>query len=249
MQTEGARSKSQRRPVKREGLSVYTPVGHISMRFPLKGLSRGPSLEPAKIGPVGVLHGPQVAVAGKVLIVSPAAVAVNTTIHLMLDERTQVLIPVGPFLSQITPDPVAAGDGQILQQAVPAFIADRAIVGMVHHEPLDHLPAEIDRFAMGSRNHHPILCLHHTTHLHAFDGAFREHDRADAASPHGPQRRVLAEARDHDAQPFGRFDDLCPLGDFNGMTINDEFGHRDKSSFQLSAFSFQQIRFSSLADR
>jgi hypothetical protein len=34
---------------------------------------------------------------------------------------------------------------------------------------------------------------------------------------------VVAEARDNDAQPFGRFDDFCPLGDFNGMTINDEF--------------------------
>jgi hypothetical protein len=109
---------------------------------------------------------------------------------------------------------------------------------MVHHEPLDHLFAEIDGFPVGGRNHQAIPCFEHAAHLNPFDRAFTLH-RADAASPDGSQGRVVAEARDDDAQLFSRFDDLRPVRDFYLMTINDEFGHRSKRAFsyQPSAFS------------
>ena len=100
-----------------------------------------------------------------------------------------------------------------------AFIAHRTIVRMVHHEPLDHLFAKIDGFLVGGRNHQAIPCFDHAAHLDPFDRAFTLH-RADAASPDGSQGRVVAEARDHDAQLFSRFDDLRPEGDFYLLTIN-----------------------------
>ena len=117
-----------------------------------------------------------------------------------------------------------------------AFIAHRTIVRMVHHEPLDHLFAEIDGFRVGGRNHQAIPRFDHAAHLNPFDRAFTLH-RTDAAGPCGSQGRVVAEARDHDAQSFSRFDDLRPGGDLYFMTIDDEFGHRSKVVFsgQLSA--------------
>jgi hypothetical protein len=106
---------------------------------------------------------------------------------------------------------------------------------VIHHEPLDHLSAEIDGFPIGGRNDQAIPRFDHAAHLDPFNRPFTLH-RADAASPHGSQGRMVAEARDHDAQPFGRFNDLRPGRDFDFMTINDEFGHRDKAAFsyQLS---------------
>src|SRR5512135_1194065 len=108
---------------------------------------------------------------------------------------------------------------------MPAFIANRTIMGMVHHEPLDHLSAEIDGFCIHGRNHQAIPDLGHAAHLDAFERDFTL-DRANPAGSHGSQSGVIAETRDYDAQPFSRLNDLHPLGSFNFMTVNDEFGHR-----------------------
>jgi hypothetical protein len=65
-------------------------------------------LVPAKIGPVGNLHGSQVLVPGELLIEPPAPPAVDAAIHFVLDKDTEILITIGPFLSQVAPDPMTA---------------------------------------------------------------------------------------------------------------------------------------------
>jgi hypothetical protein len=103
---------------------------------------------PSEIGTVTDLHGTEVPVTRKFLIESPASPAMDTAVHFMLDKDAEVLITIGPFLSQVAPDPMAAGNGHILKETVPAFVADRAIMGMVHHQPLDHMLAKIDSLLM-----------------------------------------------------------------------------------------------------
>jgi hypothetical protein len=137
----------------------------------------------------------------------------------MLDKNTQVLIPISPLLAQVPSDPVTPGNGQGLQEAVPAFITDRAIMGVVHHEPLNHLSTEIDGLLIGGGNHQAIPGFDHTAHLDPFDRTVTLH-RADPAGPYGPQGRVVAEAGDDDTQPLGRLDDFHPVGDFYFMTVN-----------------------------
>jgi hypothetical protein len=61
-----------------------------------------------KIGPVGNLHGSQVLVPGELLIEPPAPPAVDAAIHFVLDKDTEILITIGPFLSQVAPDPMTA---------------------------------------------------------------------------------------------------------------------------------------------
>jgi hypothetical protein len=168
---------------------------------------------------MGDLQTPQVAVTGKTLVEPPAAITVNAAIHLMLNENTQVLIPEGSLLSRETPDPVSAGDGKGLEQTVPTFVADWAILRMVHHEPFHHLFAEIDGFLVHGGNYQAIPDLGHAAHLDPFDRAFTLH-RANPASSHRSQGRVIAEAGDNDAQSFGGLNDLHPLGGIDFVTIN-----------------------------
>ncbi len=75
------------------------------------------------------LHGPEIPVAGKFLVEIAAALAVDAAVHLVLHEVPQVLVLVGALGTQIPADAVAAGDGLVLEQAVAAFVAHRAVRG------------------------------------------------------------------------------------------------------------------------
>ena len=90
----------------------------------------------------------------------------------VLDENTEILIMIGSLFSQIAPYPVASANGHILEQAVPAFIADGAIVRMVHHEPFDHVLSKIDGLFIRGRYDHAVRSVHHAAHLYPFDRPF-----------------------------------------------------------------------------
>ena len=102
-----------------------------------KGAFQGPVAKSAEIGAAADLQRPQVPVAGIVLVEAAAAPALDAAVHFVLHEPAQVLVLVGALGAQEAPDAVAAGDGFVLEQAVPPFVAHRAVQGVVQHEPFD----------------------------------------------------------------------------------------------------------------
>ena len=67
-----------------------------------------------------------------------------------------------------------------------AFIADRTIMGVVKHEPLDYVPSKVNRLRIGGRNFHTVAGRNHATHLNAFDRSFDEFDGANPTGAHRP---------------------------------------------------------------
>jgi hypothetical protein len=62
-----------------------------------KGALQGAIAEAAEVGAVADLHGPEVPVAGKLLVEAAAAPALNASVHFMLDKQAQLLVLIGPF--------------------------------------------------------------------------------------------------------------------------------------------------------
>jgi hypothetical protein len=145
---------------------------------------------------------------------------VDTAIHFVLDENAEILIMIGSLFPQVATYPVASRNGHILEQAVSAFIADRAVMGMVHHKPFDHVPAEIDGLLIGRRHDHPVGDIHHTAHLYPFDGSFEKLHGAHPAGTDGPESLMVAEPRDDDPQPRRGLNDLRSRFDVYFDTVN-----------------------------
>ena len=101
-----------------------------------------------------------------------------------------------------------------------AFVADRTVVGMVHHEPFDHMPSEIDGLFVCGRYGHAIASVHHAAHLYPFDRAFQELHCAHPTGTDRPESRMVAESWDDDAQPCRGLDHLRSLLDFYFCSVN-----------------------------
>ena len=120
---------------------------------------------------------------------------------------------------------MAAGYGHVLKQAVAAFIAHRAIMGMIDHQPFNDLTTEIDHIGIGGGDHHAVSSLLHTAHLNPFNRPLQKLDGAHPAGPEGPQSRMKAKPGNDDPQLFGRFDDFGPFGDLDGQVVDNDIGH------------------------
>ena len=73
-----------------------------------------------------------------VVVVAHAAVTGDAAVHLMVNKRPQVLVDVGAFAEAVAAAVVAGHHRHILQVAVAALSADRAVVGVVGHQPFHH---------------------------------------------------------------------------------------------------------------
>jgi hypothetical protein len=111
---------------------------------------------------------------------------------------------------------------RILEQAVAPFITNRAIMGMVQHQPFDYVLTELNRLFIGSGNYHAVFHIDHAAHLHAFKRPLQELHRTNTARTHRPQGLMVTEARNHYAQLLRGFDYLCPFRDFY-LTIVDYY--------------------------
>ena len=60
----------------------------------------------------------------------------------MGDEGAQVLVAEGALGEAVAAVAVAGHDGHVLEVALAALVAHRAVVGMVGHQPLDDARAE-----------------------------------------------------------------------------------------------------------
>ena len=87
----------------------------------------------------------EVAAAGVVVVEARAAVAGDAAVELVRDERSQVLVLEGPLAAAVAPVAVPRHHRHVLQVALAALVADRAVVRVAEHHELDHLGAEADR--------------------------------------------------------------------------------------------------------
>jgi hypothetical protein len=125
-----------------------------------------------------------------------AAVTLDAPVHFMVDERPQILVAVGSFFESVFSVPVPCHHRHVLEMAFPAFIAHRAVMGVVDHQPFDHGGSELHGFGVDDGNTHPFANLCHAGHddftpgivfiLEPFYGA-------QSAGSHRPQSRMPAE--------------------------------------------------------
>jgi hypothetical protein len=120
---------------------------------------------------------------------------------------------------------VSAGPCFILQKALSALVAYRTIQRMIDHQQFNHPFSELNRLFVGCRNDHSILSIDHAAHLHAFKRPLDKLDGTHPAGAYRPQRLVVAEARNYNAQPFGGVDDFAPRRDLYFKIVNDQPWH------------------------
>src|SRR5665213_2829823 len=98
--------------------------------------------------------------------------------------------------------------------ALAAFLADRAIMRMIGHQPLDHAGAELHRLGIADRDARVLSGLGHACHddtsvLVVF--AVELFHRALAACADRSHRGVPAEIRDLEAQRKTSLEEICLL--------------------------------------
>ena len=153
-----------------------------------------------------------------------AAGAMDAAGHLRLDQRTHVFLGDGALVLVIAAGAPAIGHGLILQIALAALIADRAIERVVdqqefHHALAglaDHFAVGADRLTLGGRQCAARLRLGRPR---------RDFDQAHAAIAGDGQPLVIAEARDFLAGEFAGLQDGGALRDFEFDAVDSEFRH------------------------
>jgi hypothetical protein len=122
----------------------------------------------------------------------------NAAVHFMVDERAKVLIGMGSFGKPVSAAVMAGHDGHILQMAFAAFIADRAVVGMIDHEGFHIARPEPSGFGRFDREAKPVndgLEAGHDEFPFFVFRIFIFEDGALAAGAYGMQRGVPAKVR------------------------------------------------------
>jgi hypothetical protein len=147
----------------------------------------------------------------------------------VVDERAEVLVPVRAFFEPGPALTVAGHDRHVLEVAFSAFIAYRAVVGVVQHEPLDHALSESLRFGVVHRYAHAFCHRRHAGHddlaAHVLLVLELLH-RALAASAYGVQSRVPAEVRQVEAQGEAGLEEVLAGLDLVGFIVDVDCDHK-----------------------
>ncbi len=153
-----------------------------------------------------------------------AARAVDAARHHRLHQRAEILVLHRALVLGKARVIHAIAHGLVLQVALAALVADRAIQRMVDQQEFHHAAARVA--------HHGVVGVHH----HAVGdriGAggdrlrrrFFDLDQAHAAVAGDRQALVVAEARDLDAGGLARLDDGGAVRDFDLDAVDGELGH------------------------
>ena len=85
--------------------------------------------------------------ASGVLPIEPhAPVALNATVHLVIQKRAEILISERPLGEPVAAVVMPRHDRHVLQVALSAFVANRAIMRMVEHQAFDDARAKCRGF-------------------------------------------------------------------------------------------------------
>ena len=188
-----------------------------------------PVFDASEIDVIVAAEDVEVPPSGVVTIVADAAVALDAAVHLVIDERAEVLVPMRSFFETRAPVVVPGHDRHVLQMTFAAFIADRAIVRMIQHEPFDHAFAEslcfgiVDRYAgaVCGRRHagHDDLAACVLLVFELFDGTL-------AARADGSHRRMPAEIGKVETERQALMQKVLIGIDFVGAVVDVNRCHR-----------------------
>ena len=170
----------------------------------------------------------EVGAAGIVTVEARAAVTGDAAVHLVMNQGAQVLVAVGLLGAAVVTVPVAGHYRHVLQVALAAFGADRAVMGVVHHQRLDHglpeargaLTGQVEDGAVGHRGH--------AGHDDAAAGIFLVlvlHHRALPAGADGTHGRVPAEVGQVEAQAQAALQQVTALGHLVVLAIDLDHRH------------------------
>ena len=114
----------------------------------------------------------------------------------MIYERPDILVFVGAFPEAGLPVYMPCHHRHVLKMALAPFVANRAVMWMIEHEPLDDAPPEMDHLRIVDGYAHSVLNLCHAGHddlaLCVLIVAELFH-RALPARADGPECRMPAE--------------------------------------------------------
>ena len=171
----------------------------------------------------------QVSAAGDAAVEAHAPVALDAAVHLVVDEGAEVLVAVGAL-----PEPEAAvvvprHHRHVLQVALAPLVADGAVVGMVDHQPLDHLRAEGAGLGVLDRDPRPFRRRGHAGH-HEPAGLVRLVaellHRALPASPHGSHRGVPAEVGEVELERETDIEEVAGGVDLVRLPVDPDLRHQ-----------------------
>jgi hypothetical protein len=167
--------------------------------------------------------------AARVISIEPdAAVALDAAVHLMIDEGAEVLVLVRPFFEPGPAVGVAGHDRHILEVTLATFVADRAVMRVVHHKPFDDACAEGLRLGIVYGDAHAICQSGHAGH---HDPASRILvvlellHRALAAGAYGMHRRMPAEIRQIETQGQACLEEVLLLVHLVGLIVDEDSNH------------------------
>ncbi len=90
--------------------------------------------------------GAQIGATGVVIVKAHAPVAGNAAVHFVGDERPQVLVAASALVEPVAAAVMAGHYRHVLQVAMAALLAHRAVVGVIDHQPLHHTGPESPGF-------------------------------------------------------------------------------------------------------
>src|SRR5208283_955048 len=112
----------------------------------------------------------QIFAARVVAVIAYAAVTLNASVRLMIHQRAQILVAKCALVEFVVPVIMTGHDGHILQMALAAFIAHRAIMRMIQHESLNY--ARTERGGLRIRDGNPCA-FYSRRHAGHYDFALR----------------------------------------------------------------------------
>ena len=152
-----------------------------------------------------------------------AARAMDAAGHDRLDQRPHLLVGDGALVLDVAAVVDAVGHRLVLQIALAALVADRAVERMVDQQELHHPLAGLDRTLVLGVDHHALGDRHRAGR----DGLrrFLDVDQAHAAVAGDRQALVEAEMRHLDADRLAGLEDREPVLDLDLASVDGELCH------------------------
>ncbi len=141
----------------------------------------------------------------------------------MVQKRSEVLIEMSALFETVSPVCMPCHDRHVLQMAFTAFIADRAVMGMVEHQPFYNASAKLYRLRVIYRYACAVCSRRHAGHDNATSFVILILELLDSALSAGPDRmhgRMPAEIRHIEAERKAGVKQVLPVFHFIWSVVN-----------------------------
>src|SRR6185312_474128 len=167
-------------------------------------------------------HAAQLVGAGDLAGEAHSARALDAAGHFGGDQRPEILVCHGALALGEARDAAAVAQRHVLQLALDALVADRAVERMVDQQELHHVFLELQRLVRARHHLHAFRYWSSTRRLRLGHHATAHLDihQAHAAVGGDRQLAVIAEARDRHADRIGSLDDHRALADPGRLAVD-----------------------------